>query len=405
MSQSGTIRRVDELDLPVLDVLGMERAEALERIREVQGRSWLARTPLGYCVTRYEDCQAVLRDRRFHSVLSLIPELAGVKRQRARRRQSILSLEGPEHDRLRRLVAPAFTPAAAERLRPEMGRILDGLLDEVAGRGRCDLQQEVADRYPIPVICALLGAPAEDWARFSHWATEVFKIFNAQVAEDLPAIEAALEELDEYVAALVAERRRDPRDDLLSALIAIEEQGDRLSSEELVMLVEALLLAGTDTTRNQLGCSVALLLAHPEQWALLAERPELAPRAVEETMRHLGAVRATARVAAQDIEYRGVLFPKGTLLAVSLAGANHDPRVFAEPERLDLLAERSQVQLTFGAGVHHCLGAALARAELAEALPRIAQRLPGLRVDGPITWKPPTNGIWGPEHLPVRWLG
>jgi cytochrome P450 len=407
VTTSGTVRRVDELDLPELDVLGIERAEALERIRAVQAEHWLARTPLGCCVTRYEDCVAVLRDRRFHSILSVIPELAGVERSRARSRKSILSMEGAEHDRLRRLVAPAFTPAAAERLRPEMGRILAGLLEEVADRGACDLQQEVAERYPIPVICALLGAPASDWAKFSRWATEVFKIFNGTVAEDLPAIEAALGELDEYVEALVAKRRAEPTDDLLSALIAIEEEGDRLSGEELVMLVEALLLAGTDTTRNQLGCSVTLLLERPEHWTLLGERPELAPRAVEETMRRLGAVRATGRIASEDIEYRGVLFPQGTLVAVSLAGANHDPRAFPDPDRLDLTGEgsgeRGQVQLTFGSGVHHCLGAALARAELAEALPRLARRFPDLALDGPITWKPPTSGIWGPEHLPVRW--
>jgi cytochrome P450 len=394
---------VAELDLPYVDLVGVERADALAAVDAARRQHWLARTPLGYLVTGYDDAVAILRDRRFHSALAVVPMLAGVPEDGLRRRRSILSVEGAEHDRLRRLVAPAFTPAAAERLRPAMGRIIDGLLDQVASRGAADLVPTVCEPYPIPVICELLGAPADDWERFSRWATDVFAIFNGTVADDLPRIRAALDELDAYVGDLIAERRLAPRPDLLSDLIAIEEAGDRLSTDELVMLAEAVLLAGTDTTRNQLACSVALLLEHPDQWALLVERPELAPRVVEETMRYLGAVRGTGRFAAEDVVYRGVCFPAGTLVAVSLAGANRDPAVFDAPDVLDVTAERSAVQLTFGSGIHHCLGAALARAELAEALPRIARRLPGLRPDGPVTWKPPTHGIWGPASLPVRW--
>jgi len=394
---------VADLELPYLDLVGVERAEAMAAVADARRRHWLARTALGYLVTGYDDVVAILRDRRFHSALAVVPMLAGVPEDGVRRRRSILSVEGEEHDRLRRLVAPAFTPAAADRLRPAMGRIVDALLDAVVEDGACDLVAAVCEPYPIPVICELLGAPAQDWEQFSRWATDVFAIFNGTVAEDLPRIQAALDELDAYVGDLIAERRRQPRPDLLSDLIAAEEAGDRLSTEELVMLVEAVLLAGTDTTRNQLACSVALLLDHPEQWQLVAQRPELAPRVVEETMRFLGAVRGTGRFAAEDVVYRGVLFPAGTLVAVSLAGANRDPAVFDRPERLDVTADRRAVQLTFGSGIHHCLGAALARAELAEALPRIARRLPGLRLDGPVTWKPPTFGIWGPSSLPVRW--
>lgn len=191
------------------------------------------------------------------------------------------------------------------------------------------------------------------------------------------------------------------RDDLLSNLITIEESGDRLSTDELVMLAEAVLMAGTDTTRNQLACSVALFAEHPDQWALLVENPEMAARAVEESMRYLGAVRGTARVASEDIEYRGVLFPKGTLLFVTLAGANRDPGTFEEPDTFDLTRPRNAQQMTFGSGIHHCLGAALAHAELQVALPVLARRMPGLKVDGRVEWKPATFGIWGPARLPL----
>ena len=168
------------------------------------------------------------------------------------------------------------------------------------------------------------------------------------------------------------------------------------------MLADAVLMAGTDTTRNQLACSVALLSEHPDQWALLADRPELAPRAVEETMRYLGAVRGTVRVASVDIEYRDVLFPAGTIVSIALAGANMDPEVFASPDTFDITAERDAVQMTFGSGIHFCMGAALARAELQEALPLLARRMPDLGRDGPVEWKPSTFGIWGPARLPLR---
>lgn len=401
---TSTATPVEQVDLPEVDLVGVERAEALERLAAARRRHWLARGQLGYVVTTYDDTVALLRDRRLHSAVSLIPQMAGVETGRTRPRgQSILAMEGPAHDRLRRLVAPAFTPASADRLRPAMDRILDQLVDAVVGDGRCDLVAAVCEPYPIPVICELLGAPAEDWQLFSRWATDIFRLFNGDVATDMPTIEAAAAELDAYVLRLIEQRRAEPRADLLSDLIAVEEAGDRLSSEELLMMAEAVLLAGTDTTRNQLGCSVALLLAHPDQWRLLVEQPELAPRVVEETMRHLGAVRATVRIAAEDVDHRGVHLPAGTLVSLSLAGANHDPERFAGGDTLDVTAERGTPHLTFGSGIHHCMGAALARAELQQALPLLARRLPGLALDGPVTWKPPTFGIWGPAHLPVRW--
>ena len=291
-----TTTTVFELELPVYDPEGLDRAGRIAALAGARSQHWLARTPLGFAVTRYADVVALLRERRFHSALSLLPQMQGVEGgDFEQRRPSILSMEGDEHARVRRLVAPAFTPAAANRLRPFMRDVIDELLDGIVDRGECDFVADVCDPYPIPIICELLGAPRADWQRFSHWATEIFRIFNQNLAEDLPAIEQAGGELEAYVTDLIAERRADPRDDLLSALIAAEEAGDRLSTEELVMLAEAVLMAGTDTTRNQLACSVALLGAHPEQWRRLVDDPSLAPRAVDETMRYLGAVQGTVR--------------------------------------------------------------------------------------------------------------
>ena len=291
---------VHELELPEIELMDLDRYEAMALFKDLRDQHWLARMPMGYLVTRHDDVTAILRERRWHSALSMITEMAGLPTSDSfveRRRQSILALDGEEHARLRRIVASAFTPKRADRLRPFMREVVGRLVDAVAPDGRCELIEDVCDPYPIPIICELLGAPKEDWKLFSNWATEIFKIFNGDLVNDMPAIEAANAELDEYVTAMVAERRSKPADDLLTDLIAAEEAGDRLSTEEMVGLAEAVLMAGTDTTRNQLACSVSLFAQHPEQWALLAERPELAARAVEESMRYLGAVRGTARIA------------------------------------------------------------------------------------------------------------
>ena len=395
---------VHDLDIPEVDVLGLDRKAALAAFEAARARHWLARVPLGYAVTRHEDVTAILRDRRFHSAIALLPQLAGVEGPlQERQTRSILGMEGEEHTRLRRLAAPAFTPRATERLRPFMREVIDGLVDQVAAQGACDLVEDVCEPYPIPIICELLGAPKEDWKLFSGWATDIFRIFNNDVANDLSAIETAMDELDDYVRAMIEQRRHRPADDLLSHMIAVEEEGDRMSTDELVMMTEAVLMAGTDTTRNQLACSVALLTEHPDDWAALARDPGLAAAAVEETMRHLGTVRGTARVASEDIDYRDVTFPAGTLVVTSLASANVDPEVWPDPHRFDLTRPPSSApQLGFGSGIHFCLGASLARAELQEALPILARRLPDMELDGPIEWKAATVGIWGPSRLPLR---
>lgn len=394
---------VHELDLPVIDDMFLEASHLRETVLDLARDHWLVRTSIGYGIIRYEPAVAMLRDQRFHNLASKIAELQGVAEDPMDDRVSILSAEGQVHARLRRLVAPAFTPKNADRFRPYMREVVDELLDAVTPTGACELVADVCEPYPIPIICKLLGAPKEDWKLFSRWATDLLRIFNGNIVEDAPLMEAARVELDAYMADLIEQRRAAPADDLLTDLIAIEEAGDRLSADELMMLAQAVLVAGTDTTRNQLACATALMTRHPEQWALLAEHPELAPRAVEESMRVLGAVRGTGRFASQDVELDGVLFPEGTVVTCSFVATNNDDSVFADPTTFDITKERGgQPHLTFGSGIHYCLGAALARAELQEALPILARRLPDLTVDGEITWKPDSFGIWGPERLPLR---
>ena len=400
-----TIISASELDIPLVELdETADRDASAALLRDTAQQSWIARNLFGFSILRYDDVVAMLRDKRWHSATSRIMEMQGITDPKylQRRRTSILSAEGDEHTRLRRLVGKAFSPRAADRLRPFMREVVGELVDAVARHGRADVAVDICEPYPIPIICELLGAPKEDWKQFSRWATDVLRIFNGNLQEDLPTIVAAQDELDEYTRGLIESRRSEPAEDLLTDLIAAEESGDKLSTEELVMMVEAVIVAGTDTTRNQLGCGVAVFAEHPDQWRLLAEQPELAPRAVEETMRYFGAVRGTGRFASEDIEYRGVLFPAGTFISPSMATANFDEAVFSDPGRFDITREPAgQPQLTFGSGIHYCLGAALARAELQEAFPLLARRLPDLALDGPVTWKPNAVGIFGPDHLPV----
>jgi len=395
---------LSELDLPAVEFDFADAEEHRNALLALSKESWIAKGVFAYPIFKYEDCVAILRDKRWHSAAALAAEAFGVNdpRLKERRRESILSAEGDVHTRLRRLVAPSFSPRAADRLRPFMREVMNSLIDPVAKNGKCDLATDICDPYPIPIICELLGAPKKDWQLFSRWAEDVLRIFNATASEELDVIFKAQDELGAYTRQLIADRRSRPADDLITSLIAAEEAGDKLDEAELEMMVEAVIVGGTDTTRNQLGCSIALFAEHPEQWKLLAEQPELAGKAVEETMRYFGAVRATGRFASEDIEYKGVLFPKGTLVTPSLSIANRDETVFNDANVFDITREPAgQPQMTFGSGIHYCLGAALARAEQQEALPIMAQRMKNLRIDGAVTWKPSTVAIFGPENMPI----
>ena len=392
-------------DLDLMNLAPHETlAESDAAFAQARSQHWLARSPFGYSVNSYEHAVSILRDKRWWSAVRFLAENQGIADPAfaSNRRQSILSAEGEEHTRLRRLVGSAFSPRSADRLRPFMREVINELVDKFEAAGRTELMVDLCEPYPIPIICELLGAPREDWQLFSKWAADILRIFNGNIAEDLPTIMQSGSELEAYTRALIDARRGDPRADLLSDMIAIEEQGDRLDTEELIGMTQAVIVGGTDTTRNQLACCMALFAEHPDQWSLLRERPELAQRAVEETMRVLGAVRGTGRYATEDLELDGVLFPKGTFVFPSLRSSNFNPEYFPEPERFDITRESKQPQLTFGSGIHYCLGAALARAELQEALVILSQRMPNMALDGDVEWKPLTFGIWGPERLPLR---
>ena len=375
------------------------------QFREAQRAAPIALGPIGPEVLSYDLARTVLRDPRFVVPAGIHLSAHGITSGPLwdRVTRSILNMEGEEHRRLRSMVSRAFTPRATARMHDTIHAVINDLIDNVIDSGRCEFVADIARPYPIPVICALLGAPREDWQQFSRWAEDIFKIvsFDCDLAAEEPVVLKAWGEFDDYIDDMVVLRRKRLTDDLLSELIRIEDGGDRLNAGELRMLAFSILVAGTDTTRSQLAASMQVLCDHPDQWALLRDRPDLAMRAVEETMRHSPSMCSTVRSVADDVEIGEYTFPAGSFILVNTYAANRDPAIYDEPLRFDITRDDPPPILTFGGGVHYCLGANLARLELAEALKDLAKRFPNPRCVGTVPWKP-LLGLSGPTSLPME---
>jgi len=379
-------------------------AEVFPRIRQAQVQAPIAIGPFGPEIISHELARTMLRDPRFTIPPGMNLMVQGITSGPLWDKivNSLLGLDGEPHRRLRSLVSKAFTPRASARMHDTIVEVINGLIDHVAPQGHCDVVTDIARPYPVPIICALLGAPREDWQLFSRWADEIFTAFTFNPdGVDEAFVMRAWGELDDYVDEMVARRRHTPTDDLLSALIRAEDEGDRLNAVELRMLAGGLLLAGTDTTRNQLAGSIDALVDHPDQWALLAEHPELAANAVEETIRHSPIGSGTLRTVTADTEFADYLFPAGTMVIVNTLAANRDPAVYDDPDRFDITRSDAPAVLTFGGGIHYCLGANLARLELAEALKIVTRRMTKPSRTGPAPWKPMME-LSGPTTLPIE---
>lgn len=405
MTLGTTATSVFDADLPTVSYEPLEPpADVYPRLQAAQRIAPIAMGPYGPEVLSYQLVRSVLRDNRFRIPpgLNLLTQGISAGPLWDKVVNSLLGLEGEPHHRLRSLVSKAFTPRATLRLHDTMADVMNDLIDQVTEAGHCDVVADLARPYPVPIICALLGAPREDWQQFSQWADVIFQAFSftADLRAIEPVVMAAWGELDDYVDDMVARRRHTLTDDLLSDLIRSEDDGDHLNASELRMLAGGLLLAGTDTTRNQVAASVHVLCDHPEQWELLRERPELAMNAVEETMRHSPIAGGTLRQVVEDVDLDGYLLPAGTMVLVNTAAANRDPAVYEDADRLDITRDGAPAILTFGGGIHYCLGANLARRELMEALTVITHRLRKPRIIGPVPWKPMVS-LSGPLSLPI----
>jgi len=401
---------VTELDLPVLDYTdpGLRGDRFHQTLAELRGRTWICSGPLGYVVLEREAAAHFLRTKQASFPGLKIAEMFDITEGPLFEeiQRNILHVGGDRHRRLRNLVNPAFTPRAADRWRPAMRDFLDQLFEPVADAGRCELVESFAKPYPSLTIATVMGAPLTDAPRLHHWSNWIQRQFDApSLVADRQLIETAVAEFYVYCEGLLAARRDNLAEDLISMLIAAEQDGDRLSDSECVNLVLNVLIGGVDTTQSQLAQGIRLFCEHPEQWELLRENPELVPAAVEEVLRHEPITPFTARIVEEEFDYRDVTFPRDTVVMVCSWTANRDLEDPAggDPHDFDITADRGREKpLTFGAGIHYCLGANLARAELQEALAFLAPRMPGLALDGEVDLGS-IQGIYGVDRLPIRW--
>ncbi len=360
------------------------------------------RAPL-WVVSRYRDAVELLRDPRFTKDRYKLSEADRLRYFRlgeiAQLDKHMLNADPPAHTRLRSLVAQAFTSRRVEDLRPRITAIAHRLLEALPTQGSVDLLDAFAFPLPVTVIAELLGVPTEDQDRFRAWTLTLL----SPSSSNFEPLRRAAMEFQQYLQDILARRRSEPRDDLISALLAAEEQGDRLSPVELVSMVFLLMVAGHETTVNLIGNGIWALLRHPEQLERLRANPALIEPALEELLRYCGPVRhTTSRFALQDTEFRGQLIPAGEMIMASVLSANRDPEQFDAPDQLELTRTPNR-HIAFGSGSHFCLGAPLARLEALIALPLLLERMPRLRfAEEPSTlrWR---GGllIHGLERLPV----
>ena len=382
-----------DLGDPAFDVT----SPAVHRARD---ENWYVETNWGWAVLRYAEVSALLRDRRFRQGNARWPAQNGIHSGLFSDwwQETLLSLEGEDHTRIRRLLVPAFRNKTIASMRPRFQALADELVDGFADRGRVEFVSEFAEPYAARIICVLLGLPEDSWPQVAHWADDLGASFGINVAADLPRIESALAGLHGYLDDVVADRQARPREDLVTTLLQAQE-ADGLSRHELGVALVFLAFAGMETTRNQLGLALQTLLRHPDQWRLLGERPDLGANAVEEVMRVNPTVTWVTREALEDVEFRGLHIPRGGIVQMLSHAAGTDPDAMPDPG-FDITQVRPPHH-GFGAGVHHCLGHFVARTDMAVALPLLARRLPDAEPDGPGEWLP-VSGNTGPVRFPIR---
>jgi cytochrome P450 len=345
---------------------------------------------------RYRDCDEVLRhpsssSDNVNSTVAKQQAAAGT----APRRQGppgFLFLDPPDHTRLRKLVSKAFAPKVVNALQSDIRSLVDGLLDRMAEKGRFEVVEDFAYPLPVAVICRLLGVPLDDEAQFSHTsallaqALDPFSTITGVPADVANERQQAGVWLREYFHSLIDQRRSRPGDDLLSALIAVEESGDQLTEEEIVSTCNLLLIAGHETTVNLIGNAMLAMLRNPSHWTDLAADPDRAPAIVEETLRYDPPVQLAGRIALADMVIGGVEVPAGDVMMLLLAAAQRDPAEYEHPDVFD--PDRKSVRhLGFGRGAHYCLGAPLARLEAGVALSAVTARFPRARLDSEPSYK------------------
>jgi cytochrome P450 len=390
--------------MPFLNVVDPAFDFAAPEVMAAQDADWYADSPIGVIVLRYAEAQELLRDRRLDHGGSGYLERNGITSGPIHDWYvpMIVNHDGADHRRLRGLVGRAFTPRTVEQLRPFIRATVERLADKIQADGETDFVDAFANRLPLEVMCALLGVSPADYDTFSVWTSDIGLIFSlAAEGDTAERVERAVVGLDGYVDRLIDEKASHPADDLISEMVAAWQAERTVTRAELRNLLVTLVFGAHDNTRHQLSNTMVTFAEHPAQWTLLRERPELADQAVDEAMRWRPSANSVFRRASEDFEFRGMPLEEGTFVTMAVQTAQRDPRAYPNGDSFDISVAREAPLLQFGAGPHYCLGAALAKAELSEALPILARRFDPPVIAGEVTWRP-ALGIHGPNELPLR---
>ena len=397
-----TTSPINAPELPFFDVNNPAFSVRSELVRAAREAGPYARTPYGLAVLRYAEVNKLVNDKRLIQGSARWSEHNGITGDWARWWANImLNREGAEHVRLRKLVNPAFSSRHVDGLVPKFQELANELIDSFVDDGQCEFVHQFSDPYATRVICRLLGVADHNWEELALYAEKMGLALSIAAKDRLDEVEWGLAKMGEYADSLIAERRATDKDDFLQTLVDANEDGDRLTNEELRDTVILLFQGAIETTRNQLGLGIDLFINHPEQWQLLRKHPEYSANAVEEVMRRRPTTTWVTREAAEDCDIDGIHVPKGTTIHLFTESSGTDTRTYPDPA-FDITQSDRPKHFGFGGGRHHCLGHFIARGDVTAAFALLAQRLPQLRYVEEPTWLP-DSGNTGPVRQLIAW--
>ncbi len=386
--------------IPYLEVKATDFSIRSEVVMAAREKHWYARTPYGVAILRYEDANALQNDKRLHQGTRRWPEHNGIESDLLVPwwNEMMLSLEGQDHIRIRKLANPAFSPRIIEALTPEFSKLANDLIDEFCEKGSCEFMSEFAEPYSAKVITLLLGLPESLWREIADLATKLGYVFSVTFKEDLPEIEEGLRGILRITQQLIDNYQDLDSDSFISTMVRASADGEKITERELLVLLSIIIFAGFDTTRNQIGLGMQTFAKNPSQWALLKNHPEYARMAVEEIMRLNPTITWFTREANEDFDYKDLKIEKGMTLQFYNVQIGTDPRKYEAPE-MDITTSRAP-HFGFGGGMHHCLGHYVARIDMQEAVKALSVRIPDFKIENGARYLP-DSGNTGPIELPI----